>query len=141
MRSAIQSLLLILLIVGFGTLGYMVIEGWGMLDALYMTIITLTTVGYREVHELSRVGIVFTIVLLVGGVGTVFYVLTAGARTIVEGELKKAYGRKRLERKIRELHNHYIICGYGRMGKIISKELKLEGMKFIVIEKSQEMLD
>jgi len=141
MRSAIQSLLLILLIVGFGTLGYILIEGWGILDALYMTVITLTTVGYREVHELSRPGIIFTIVLLISGVGTVFYVLTAGARSIVEGELRKVYGRKKLERRIRELHNHYIICGYGRMGKIISRELKLEGMKFIVIEKNQEMIE
>jgi voltage-gated potassium channel len=106
-----------------------------------MTVITLTTVGYREVHELSRLGIIFTIILLISGVGTVFYVLTAGARSIVEGELKKVYGRKKLERRIRELHNHYIICGYGRMGKIISRELKLEGMKFIVIEKNQEMIE
>ncbi len=139
-KRLILSLVLILFIVLFGTAGYVGIEGWGVLDALYMTIITLTTVGYREVHPLSDRGLVFTMILLVGGVGTFFYVVTAGARTVVEGELQAVFGRKRLEKKIRELRNHYVICGYGRMGRIISRELREKDVKFVVIEKDRGML-
>jgi voltage-gated potassium channel len=119
----------------------MIIEKWNFLDALYMTITTLTTVGFREVHPLSSRGIIFTIFLIVGGVGTVLYALSTGARVILEGELKEVYGRKKLEKKIRALYDHYIICGYGRMGKIISRELKAEGIKFLVIEKAPQNLD
>jgi voltage-gated potassium channel len=101
-----------------------------------MTIITLTTVGYREVHALSSYGIVFTIILLIGGVGIILYVLVSGARVILEGELQEVLGRRRLERKIKELKEHYIICGYGRMGSIVCKELKDKGIIFVVIEKN-----
>ncbi|HSB51943.1 MAG TPA: NAD-binding protein [Dissulfurispiraceae bacterium] len=138
-KRLILSLVLVLFIVLFGTAGYVGIEGWGVLDSLYMTIITLTTVGYREVHPLSDRGLVFTMILLVSGVGTFFYVVTAGARTVVEGELQAVFGRKRLEKKIRELRNHYVICGYGRMGRIISHELREKDVKFVVIEKDREM--
>ncbi len=132
---------LITLMVVFGTAGYMWVEKWSFLDSFYMTIITLTTVGYREVHELSFAGTVFTIILIIGGVGTFFYSLTLGAQIILEGEFLKIFGRKRLEKKIRELSGHYIICGYGRMGRIIAKELHEEGVKFVVIEKSPPLLE
>lgn len=135
-KRIIQVLSLITLMIAFGTIGYMAVEEWSFLDSFYMTIITLTTVGYREVHELSFKGTIFTIILIIGGVGTFFYSLTAGAQVILEGELLKIFGRKRLEKKIRELSGHYVICGYGRMGKIIAKELQEEGVKFVVIEKS-----
>ena len=134
-RSIFKVLIVITVTVAFGTLGYMVVEGWGFLDALYMTIITLTTVGYREVHDLSPGGIIFTIVLLVGGVGTVFYALTKGAQVILEIELNQIFRRKRLDKLIRGLRGHYIICGYGRMGKIIAKELADEGASLVVVEK------
>jgi voltage-gated potassium channel len=114
----------------------MEIEGWNFLDALYMTIITLTTVGYGEVHRLSTQGRIFNIFLMVGGVGTVFYALSTGARVVLEGELQEVFGRKRLKKKIKELNRHYIICGYGRMGRIICRELKAKGEDFIVIEKA-----
>ena len=93
------------------------------------------TVGYREVHDLSQRGIIFTIVLLVGGVGTVFYALTKGAQVILESELNQIFRRKRLDKLIRGLNEHYIICGYGRMGKIIAKELADEGASLVVVEK------
>jgi len=140
-RRIIQVLLLISLMIAFGTAGYMVIEGWNFLDSLYMTVTTLTTVGYREVHEPSSRGMVFTIVLIVSGVGTVLYALTIGARVIIEGELREIFGRKKLEKMLRELSGHYIICGYGRMGKIIARELREEKVKFVVIEKDPEALD
>lgn len=117
----------------------MVIEGWNLFDSIYMTIITITTVGYREIHELSFTGKIFTIILVICGVGAVLYVLTAGAKIVLEGELQEIFGRKRLERKIRELRDHYIICGYGRMGRIICRELKEGNINFVIIEKDSEI--
>jgi len=140
-KRLVLSAALIALIVSFGTIGYMVIEEWDFIDSLYMTIITLTTVGFKEVHDLSLSGRIFTIVLLIGGVGTVFYTLGIGAKIIVEGELQEVYGRRRLEKKLKDLRDHYIVCGYGRMGKIVARELKHEKLKFAVIEKNEVILD
>jgi voltage-gated potassium channel len=139
-KELIQVLALTILVITFGTAGYMGIEGWNFLDSLYMTIITLSTVGFREVHEVSLRGKLFTIVLIFGGVGTVLYALSTGARVILEGELKEIFGRKKLEKKIKELRDHYIVCGYGRMGKIIARELLSERVKFVVIEKAPASL-
>lgn len=132
---------LIVLVVTFGTTGYMVIERWDFIDSLYMTVITLTTVGFKEVHDLSFNGILFTITLIISGVGTVFYALSTGAKFVLEGELQEIYGRKRLEKKLKDLRDHYIVCGYGRMGKIIAREFKHEKLKFVVIEKNEVILD
>jgi len=140
-KRLVLSAALIALIVSFGTIGYMVIEEWDFIDSLYMTIITLTTVGFKEVHDLSLSGRIFTIVLLIGGVGTVFYTLGIGAKIIVEGELQEVYGRRRLEKKLKDLRDHYIVCGYGRMGKIVARELKHEKLKFAIIEKNEVILD
>ncbi len=140
-KKLFLALFLIVFVVSFGTIGYIVIERWNFQDSLYMTITTLTTVGYREVKELSSVGRWFTIILIIGGVGTVLYALSTGAKLILEGELQEIYGRRRLEKKIKELHGHYIICGYGRMGKIIARELKNEKVKFVAIEKNPTVHD
>ncbi|MBI5212636.1 MAG: potassium channel protein [Nitrospirae bacterium] len=140
-KRLILALSLLVFIVFFGTIGYMGIEGWSFLDALYMTVITLASVGYKEIHELSLNGRVFTIVLIISGVGTVTFAVTAGAKLVLEGEFKEIFGRKRLEKKIKELKNHYIVCGYGRMGKIICRELKEKHIKFVVIEKQFRPLD
>ena len=130
---------LVVLVASFGTIGYVVIEGWGFTDALYMTVITLASVGFKEVHDLSLAGRIFTIILIIGGVGTVAYALGAGAKIILEGELQEVYGRRRLEKKIRELKNHYIVCGYGRMGKIICRELREKHIKFVIVEKQPDV--
>jgi voltage-gated potassium channel len=114
----------------------MLIERWSLLDSIYMTIITLSTVGFKEVGDLSTSGRLFTIILIIGGVGTVLYALGKGARFILEGELQEAFGRRILEKKVKGLKDHYIICGFGRMGKIIGKELKNRGVEFIAIEKN-----
>lgn len=140
-KRMILALVLIGFIVSFGTIGYMVIEGWNFLDSLYMTVTTLTTVGYREIRELSTVGRWFTIILIIVGVGTMLYVLSIGAKFLIEGEIQELVGRRRLEKKIRELKGHYIICGYGRMGRIIARELKSEKVKFVVIEKTPVLLE
>ncbi|OGP54858.1 MAG: potassium transporter TrkA [Deltaproteobacteria bacterium RBG_13_52_11b] len=135
-KKLLQVLALVAFLIAAGTLGYMVVEGWRLLDAIYMTVTTITTVGFREIHPLSKGGIVFTIFLIVGGVGTMLYALSAGARVILEGELKEIYRRKKLEKKIRELSDHYIVCGYGRMGRIIVRELREERVRCVVIEKT-----
>ncbi len=140
-KRLILSGMLIFLMVALGTAGFIIIERWNFLDALYMTIITLTTVGYGEVHNLAPGGRIFNIFLIIGGVGTVFYALSTGAKLVLEGELQEMFGRKRLEKKIRDLHNHYIICGYGRMGRIICTELKAKNEEFVVIEKDHAKLD
>lgn len=138
-RLLIAATLLIFAVV-FGTLGYMLVEGWNFLESLYMTVITLTTAGYREVHPLSDEGMVFTIILLVGGVGIILYTLTTAAGIIIEGQLRGVFWRRKLEKKISELKGHYIICGYGRMGRIISRELKVRGINFVVVEKHSGVL-
>jgi len=140
-KRLILSAVLIFLIISFGTAGYMGIEGWSFLDSIYMTIITITTVGFKEIHDLSFSGKLFTIILIIGGVGTVLYALGTGAKLVLEGELQEIFGRKRLEKKLKELKDHYIICGHGRMGKIIARELKHENLKFVVIEKNEVLLD
>jgi len=135
-KRLILAVFLIAFVVSFGTIGYMVIEGWNFQDSLYMTVTTLTTVGYKEVRELSSIGRWFTIALIIGGVGTVLYALSTGAKFIIEGEIQEVFGRRRFAKKMRELKDHYIICGCGRMGKIIAKELKSEKIKFVAIEKN-----
>ncbi|HKQ32570.1 MAG TPA: ion channel, partial [Thermodesulfobacteriota bacterium] len=133
MFSAIRNklfvpILLIIVINAFGTVGYMVIEGWSFMDSLFMTVTTVTTVGYGEVHDLTPRGEIFTIVLLILGVGTILYLLSALAKIVLEGELTQIIGRSRLERRIKDLNDHYIVCGYGRMGKTIVKELASNGV-------------
>jgi voltage-gated potassium channel len=140
-KKMILSLVLLISVVAFGTCGYIFIEEWNFWDSFYMTVITLTTVGYREVHDLSRAGQIFTVILLIGGVGTVLYALSSGAKVLIEGELQEVFGRKRVEKKLKDLKDHYIICGFGRMGKIIAKELNHAQLKFVVIEKNEFTID
>jgi len=111
------------------------------LDSLYMTVITITTVGYAEIFPLSTAGQIFTIFLILGGVGTAFYILTSLVRYIVEGEFGIRIGRQRMEAKIRRLKNHFILCGYGRVGQAIASILRQQEAKFIVIERDREVAD
>ena len=138
-KRFIFAVALVVLVASFGTAGYMLLEGWNFIDSVYMTVITLASVGFKEVHDLSPFGRIFTIIIIIGGVGTVAYALSAGAKIILEGELQEVYGRRRLEKKIREMKNHYIVCGYGRMGKIICRELREKNIKFVIVEKQPDM--
>lgn len=140
-RQFIFSLSLIVVVIFIGTAGYVMLEKWSPFDSLYMTIITITTVGYREVQPLSGKGKVFTIFLIVFGVGTILYTFNNAARIIIEGEIREIFGRRKLEKKIKGLKDHYIICGYGRMGKVICKELKEKGARYVVIEKEPTVTD
>jgi voltage-gated potassium channel len=134
-KKLFLSIWLLIFINAFGVAGYMIIEGWNFMDSLFMTVITITTVGYSEVHDLTPGGEIFTIVLLIVGVGIIFYLLGTEAKLLLEGQLEDLIGRKRLERKIRELKDHYIICGFGRMGKTIAKEFSSKDIDILIIEK------
>jgi len=125
------ALIALLIIIIFGTSGYMIIEGWNLADSLYMVIITITTTGFEEVHPLSTIGEIFTLVLVVISFGTVIYIGGIGIQIIIASNIFK---RRRMQNKIDKLNNHYIVCGYGRMGTHICEELTLEGVPFVVIE-------
>ncbi len=133
--AALAGLIGILLI---GTLGYTLIEGWSLLDALYMTVITITTVGYMEVQPLDAVGRIFTMFLLIIGVGGALYALTAVVEFVLEGRLGTTLWRRRMKNHIANLKGHFILCGYGRVGQEISRMLAAEGADFVVIDRDKE---
>jgi len=122
----------------YGTLGYVLVEGWSPWDAFYMTAITITTVGYREVHPLSRAGEVFTSTVLLAGVGTFFYTFTLLATVVVEGGIPARLERRRRQRMLDNLKDHFIVCGYGRIGAIIVDELRRQQVPYVVIERNHE---
>lgn len=128
-------------VVVFGTVGYTIIERWTLLDALYMTLITLSTVGFGEVYALSPPGKIFTIILVVMGVVGVAYTLSVVGQMIVEGEIKKLLGRKKMEKGLKELKDHYIVCGFGRVGGRIAKELSVRRIPFVVIENDPQRIE
>ena len=139
-RHLIFSVFLIVFIIILGVTGYMMIEGWNLLDALYMTVETLTTVGYNEVHEMSRMGRIFTILLICIGVAFFLYVAGAVVQFMVEGRIRIILGRRRLDKKIDRLKNHHIICGYGRIGRILCKMLLRKPFDLVVVEKDPELI-
>lgn len=123
-----------------GSLGYVWVEGWGFFDALYMTVITLTTVGYGEVRPLTPAGRAYTMVLAVSGVGVMLYVVGVLARVVVEGEIREVLGKRKLQKRLQRLKDHYIICGYGRIGEIIVRQLSQAGVPLVVVENHPEAL-
>jgi voltage-gated potassium channel len=132
------SIVVLFALVTLGATGYMVIEDWRFLDALYMTVITLGTVGFKEVHDLSDYGKVFTIVLIFIGVSVLGYIVGSLAQIMFEGQFQRIIGRKKVEKKIDSLQDHYIICGFGRIGQLICKEFAAKPIPFLVIEKHPE---
>jgi len=135
------SLLILLLLVSLGTTGYMSIEGWRFLDAFYMTVITLATVGFDEVHPLSDAGRVFTIVLIVVGVTVLGYTVGKLAQIMFEGQFQRFLGRKKVEKSIDLLRDHYIVCGYGRIGSLICKEFAAKPIPFVVVENNPAVIE
>jgi len=135
------SLIILLLLVFLGTTGYMVIEGWRFLDAFYMTIITVATVGFQEVHQMSDGGRVFTILLIVFGVTVLGYTVSKIAQIMFEGQVQRFFGRKKLEKSIAELRDHYIVCGCGRIGALICKEFAAKPIPFVVVENNPVVLE
>jgi len=139
-RHLLLSVLLALCILVLGATGYMVIEGWDFLDAVYMTVITLTTVGYGEVHEMSRIGQLYTILLIFIGVAFCLYVAGSVVQFMIEGRIRTILGRRSLDKKIDQLKNHYIICGYGRIGRVLCNQLKRKPIDLVVIDKNRELI-
>ena len=139
-KHFVISVTLSILIIAAGTIGYQSIEGWGFLDSLYMTIITIATVGYTEVHELGSAGRVFTIVLIFFGVGTTTYVAASVVQFMVEGRIRLIMGRRRVDKKIDRLKNHYIVCGYGRIGRTLCQTLMQGWVDLVVVEKSADLI-
>ena len=130
--------LLILALTLLGTTGYALIERWSIWDAFYMTVITITTVGYREVHPLSRAGEAWTVVVLLTGVGTFFFSFTLFMTLLSEGRWTERRARRRLARMLDDLTDHFILCGFGRMGEIIAREFARHRVRFVVIERNPE---
>ena len=122
-----------------GTVGYMAIEGWSVLDAAFMTVLTFTTVGYQEVHPLSEVGKIFSIFVMVLGVGVFMYGFTTVARTVVEeGAFRAIVRRRRMGTKMAGLQDHVIVCGYGRVGREVVEALVQERVSLVVIDSNPE---
>lgn len=130
----------LLAVLAAGVVGYMVIEGWSFLDAIYMTVTTLTTVGYREVHELSDTGRVFTIGLIVIGVGVMLYGLTTMFQYFIEVQWMNLFGSRRMKERISKLKDHIVLCGYGEVGVEVAHTLGMEGMPFVVIDPDQQAI-
>jgi voltage-gated potassium channel len=136
-RSVIVATLL-LLTFAVGTTGFCVLEGYTFFDAFYMTLITITTVGYEEIHPLSRAGRIFNSLLILFGVSAMFFAVGAVTQTIIELELSDHFGKRRVKRMISKLENHFIVCGFGRVGRSASDELAAAGVPFLVIDRSEE---
>ncbi len=129
------------LFLAIGTIGYVVIEGWPPFEAFYMTIITLSTVGFGEIKNLSETGRIFTSFLIFGGIGTACYGFTLLTEAIVSGQLGEVLGEKRNKRALEKLKDHYIVCGFGNIGRKLINLLQLEGKPFVVIEKDREVVE
>jgi len=141
LRDLLREAGLLLIVILAGTIGYRIIEGWSLVDSLFMTVTTISTVGYSEVHPLSTLGRIFSIFLILGGVGAAFHILTTLVQHIIEGEFGIRIGRQRMEAKIKKLRDHFILCGYGRVGEATASALKQHKAKFVVIEITQENAD
>jgi voltage-gated potassium channel len=139
-RRVIFGLCTLASIILLGAIGYAFIEGWSFFDSLYMTIITITTVGYNEIHPLSTSGRLFSIFLIVGGVGGALYTLTGVIQYMAEGNIIATWGRRRMNNRIAQLKGHFIICGFGRIGEEIASIFKEEDVPLIVIDNKPECI-
>lgn len=123
-----------------GTFGYIEIERWNLIDSLFMTVITLSTVGYQTVHPLDSSGKIFTILLIVTGVGTVGYAIATLSEMILEGHLYQILGIRKMDRKISMLKNHVIVCGFGKIGSLVASGLKEKSIPFVLIEENPQVV-
>ena len=131
--------LLLLAVIAGGTAGYMLIEGWTFLDSLYMTVITIATVGFGEVHTLDQVGRVFTIFLIAGGVAGAGYTLARVIEFMIEGYFSDIWGGRNMKKRIEQLSGHYIVCGFGRVGEQVAREFTRTGAKFVVLDNNPDV--
>ena len=138
LRRALLIAGMIALMLAIGTAGFTILERWSVFDSFYMTLITITTVGYAEVHPLDNAGRIFNSFLIIFGVTVLFVAFGAFTQTIIELELQERFGRRRKERLIEHLTDHFIVCGYGRVGRNASYEFQLTGVAFIVVDRNED---
>lgn len=141
LRRFLATLLLPIAIIILGTFGYMKIEGWSFFDSLYMTVMTVTTVGFGEVHSLSARGRAFTIVLMLGGIFILFYAAGEVIRAVVSGQVQTILGRQRMEQSLAALRDHVIVCGFGRMGRLVCKEFSLQRVPFVIVDNAADFVE
>lgn len=139
-KLLVSSIGISLILIG-GTSGYMLLEGWDFLDSLYMTVITITTTGFEEVHDLSPNGRIFTIILLFSSLGIITYGIGGMFRAVIEGSLNKFLRERRMLRMLYKMQNHFIVCGAGETGISVIKELKRANAKYVVIERDEEKVE
>jgi len=131
-----QLTVLLLLILAGGTFGYTIVEdGWTLFDGFYMTLITLTTIGFREVHTLNTGGRVLTVLIIVFGLGAAATILTQLAQLMMEGNILSVWRKRRMEKKIRKMKDHVIICGFGRIGQAICRDLTNMGVQCVIVDR------
>jgi len=140
LQQIVRAVIISWIIFFISVAGYMMIEKWNFLDAAYMTALTVTTVGFMEVHETSVAGKIFTIFVMIAGVGYFLYITGIIIQAVVEGEVQILLGRNRLNKKISKLKNHYIVCGYGRIGRVLCRLIKEETDDVVVMEKDDNLI-
>ncbi len=134
----LKGIILLIVILTIGTLGYMSIEGWNLIESLYMTVITISTVGFREVKSVSGSGRIFTIILIFSGMGIIAYIVGLAAQVMVDFQVRSIIGRTKLGLMKRSIKDHYVICGFGRIGHIICRELGAKKVPMVVIDNNPE---
>ncbi len=139
-KNIITAIVLSVLIFALGITGYMTIEKWNFIDSAYMTVITLTTVGYGEINKLGTAGRVFTMALIFTGAGLFLYLAGMIIKFVVEGEMQSILGRKKLNKRIAKMKGHYIVCGYGRIGRILCRQLKTKSSDIVVMDKDEDLV-
>lgn len=138
LKSIIIIVLFFSVILLVWTAGFVFFEGMSLLDGVYLTVMTITTVGYGDIVPVHPLGKLFTIFIVFAGVGMVLYAFSKFAETMVEGGLRNILERRKMKKKVAELRNHYIVCGYGRIGKVISQILQENRRPFVVIENHED---
>lgn len=137
-RPWIGYILALIIALIFGTTGYVIIEQWTILESFYMTVITLTTIGFGEIKPLSDAGRMFTLILILFGLFIVAFVINYTTQQIIQGQLSFFLGIGRNSRRVRSMRNHFIICGFGRMGEKVCEQLRSGNVPFVIIESSRE---
>lgn len=137
-KKIVKSLILFLGVIFFGIAGFMIIEGWNVIDAVYMTIITLSTVGYGEIRALSNEGRIFTIFLIIFGLGSAATVLNSFATIFLENKLNHYLGRRAMKSELKKMNDHVILCGLGQIGTIIALKLQEKNIPFVIIAEEEE---
>ena len=139
----VRAALVVVWVVVIGTAGYMTLEGWNLLDALYMTVITISGTGFEEVQDLSRdtIGRVWTIALILGGAVAFVYAASVLVELAVEGAVRGYFRKRRMWAEIDKLNGHYVLCGYGRVGHQVARELSHDGVPFVIIEQEPQKVE